>query len=72
MYDLYVKEIGGTGAPKVEVKEVAGMVRWGSRDMIYYLKQDETKRPYQVYSHMIGTDSSRDKLLFEEKDELCT
>ena len=66
-----MKEIAGTGPPKVEVKEVAGNAVWGSRDKLYYLKQDQTKRPYQLYSHVIGTDSSKDELLFEEKDEKC-
>ena len=51
--------------------EVAGSLRWGGNNSLYYLKQDSTKRPYRLYSHVLGTDPKEDKLLFEEPDEQC-
>ncbi len=39
---------------------------------IFYTMEDSAKRPYQVYRHTVGTPSSDDKLIFEEKDALYT
>lgn len=37
---------------------------------IFYVRQQEkTKRPYQVWRHELGTEASRDTLVYEEKDE---
>ena len=36
--------------PPVEVKDTAGGIVWGkTKDEFYYLKQDEAKRPYQLW-----------------------
>jgi oligopeptidase B len=42
-----------------------------SRDgsVLFYTRQDETKRPYQVWRHVIGTDAATDVLVFQEDDE---
>jgi oligopeptidase B len=48
------------------------LVKWGADDQtLFYLKQDETKRPFQVYRKKLGSDDSvEDQLIFEELDEL--
>jgi oligopeptidase B len=52
-----------------ETLEISGSIRWGADDdTLFYLKQDATKRPYQVYRRKIGSDSE-DEMLFEEPDE---
>ncbi len=39
---------------------------------LYYLRNDEAWRSYQLWRHEIGTDPSQDQLLFQEDDELFT
>lgn len=37
--------------------------------VVFYTRQDETKRPFQVWRHVIGTNSNDDVLVFQEDDE---
>lgn len=69
--ELYVKNLD-TGAmvdhdPSLKMY---GRVLWGNDDeTIFYLKLDDTLRPFQVYRRTIGSDQD-DELLYEEKDEM--
>lgn len=56
---------------KDELTNTDGSFIWGNDNKtIFYVKKDETTlREFQVYSHVIGTPQSKDKLVFEEKDE---
>lgn len=57
--------------------EIYGSLQWGSTDStLFFLKQDATQRPFQVYRRtLIGddlchkVDDHRDELIFEELDE---
>ena len=42
-----------------------------SRDgsVLFYTRQDDTKRPHQVWRHVIGTHAAADVLVFQEDDE---
>jgi oligopeptidase B len=42
-----------------------------SRDgsVLFYTRQDATKRPYQVWRHIVGADSAGDELILQEDDE---
>jgi oligopeptidase B len=42
-----------------------------SRDggVLFYTRQDATKRPHQVWRHVIGTAADADELIFQEDDE---
>ncbi len=55
-----------------EIKNTSGDFVWAQDNKtIYYSVQDkESLRTYKVYRHIIGTPSSKDVLVFEEKDEL--
>lgn len=48
-----------------------GTMEWANDNKtVYYLKKDpQTLRSFQVYRHLLGTQQSEDKLVFEEKDE---
>jgi oligopeptidase B len=35
---------------------------------IYYTVRDETLRPHKIYSHSLGTDPKKDKLVYHEED----
>ena len=48
-------------------------IRWAADNAtLFYTVEDTAKRPYRVYRHALGTKSSEDKLVFEEKDALYT
>lgn len=53
------------------IPDVTGNLAWANDDKtLFYTKQDpETLRSYQVYRHVLGTDPTRDVLVYEEKDE---
>ena len=37
--------------------------------MFYVKKDEQTLRSHKIFKHVLGTDSSNDELVFEEKDE---
>ena len=52
------------------IKDVTPSGVWaGDNKTFFYVKQDpQTLRSYQVYRHVLGTDPSKDLLIYEEKD----
>jgi oligopeptidase B len=54
-----------------KIKETNGTIVWANDNKtIFYIKKDpQTLREFQVFRHEIGTDASKDVLVFEEKDE---
>ncbi|MNK12885.1 Protease 2 [compost metagenome] len=56
---------------KEEIPATDGSILWANDNKtVYYVKKDPTTlREFQVYKHVLGTSSSKDELLFEEKDE---
>jgi oligopeptidase B len=54
-----------------EITNVTGNMAWANDNRtLFYTRQDPvTLRSYQVYKHVLGTDSSNDELVFEETDE---
>ncbi|NIP25906.1 MAG: prolyl oligopeptidase family serine peptidase [Phycisphaerae bacterium] len=57
-----------------EIANVTGNMAWANDNRtLFYTRQDPvTLRSYQVYKHVLGTDSSNDDLVFEETDETFT
>lgn len=56
---------------KEEIPATDGSILWANDNKtVFYVKKDPTTlREFQVYKHILGTSSSKDELLFEEKDE---
>ncbi len=54
-----------------EIPGTSGGSAWAEDNRtIFYVKRDpRTLRAYQVYRHLLGTDSSKDELVYEEEDE---
>lgn len=54
-----------------KLEGTSGGATWaGDNKTVFYTKKDpQTLRDYQIWRHTIGTDQSKDVLVFEEKDE---
>lgn len=57
---------------KDKISDVSGGVVWANDNKtVFYVKKDTvTLREFQIYRHVIGSDSKLDVLVFEEKDEI--
>lgn len=70
-YTIRFKNLA-TGEPLPdEIRDVTGNMAWANDNRtLFYTKQDPTTlRSYRVYRHLLGTDPSKDDLVFEETDE---
>jgi oligopeptidase B len=56
---------------KDNIQDVSGEIVWANDNKtVFYVKKDpQTLREFQVYRHVLGTDSKNDMLVYEEKDE---
>jgi len=56
---------------KDKISDVSGGVVWANDNKtVFYGKKDSvTLREFQIYRHILGTDSNTDVLVYEEKDE---
>ncbi len=70
-YTIKFKDLSTGQMLPDEIGSVSGNIEWTEDSKaIYYTKQDpETLRDYLIYKHVIGTDPSKDVLIYEEKDE---
>ena len=70
-YTISIKNLVTGKVYKDKIENTTGGITWANDNKtIFYTKKDPvTLRSYQIYKHIIGTDQSSDKLVFEEKDE---
>jgi len=70
-YTLYVKNLKTGEIFQDKIKNTTGSITWANDNKtFFYVKKDpQTLRSFQVYKHILGTDSAQDQLVFEEKDE---
>ncbi len=56
---------------KDKIQDVSGEIIWANDNItVFYVKKDpQTLREFQVFRHVLGTDSKNDALVYEEKDE---
>ena len=73
---IYVKDLAtGTLYPDVITNTYGDVyghsgVEWACDGMsFFYVTRDAALRPFRIYRHILGTDSTQDQLLLEEKDE---
>ena len=71
IYTIYFKDLATGKLLEDKLENVNGSVTWANDNetVFYTVKDKETLRSYQIYSHKLGTAQSDDKLVFEEKDE---
>jgi oligopeptidase B len=67
---LYIKDLVSGRHLEEMVSNVAnGGLEWSNDGKrLYYLLNDPTVRAYKALNHIVGTSTSQDKLIFEEKD----
>lgn len=70
-YTIFLKNLKTGEVYEDKIENTNGGITWANDNKtIFYTKMDPvTLRSNQIYSHVIGTKSSADKLVFEEKDE---
>jgi oligopeptidase B len=69
-YTLHLKDLR-TGEVLTDTAERVGSVVWAtdSRTFFYSVEDEETKRQFQLFRHVVGTPQAQDVLVFEETDE---
>jgi oligopeptidase B len=69
-YDLHVKDLR-TGEVLTDQAQRVGSIIWAAdnRTLFYTIEDEETKRQYRMYRHVLGAAQSEDTLVFEEADE---
>jgi oligopeptidase B len=69
-YKLYVKDLR-TGEVLAERRDRVGSIVWtaDNRTLFYTVEDEEQKRQYQFYRHVLGTPVEQDELVYEETDE---
>jgi oligopeptidase B len=69
-YTLYIKDLA-TGEQAPERIERASSAAWAADSAtLFYVVEDEAKRPYRLHRHRLGTPVADDPLLYEERDAL--
>lgn len=71
IYDIQIKDLKNNKFFDEILKNTTGSVVFANDNKtIFYGKKDsQTLRSFQIYAHQIGTDQSKDVLIFEEEDE---
>lgn len=71
IYTIYFKNLETGEIFDESIPNVTGNFAWSSDNQtLFYSKQDpETLRSFRIYKHQLGSDSSEDQLVYEEKDE---
>jgi len=70
-YSIYFKNLETNEYFTDSIENTDGSIIWSNDNKtVYYIKKDpETLREFQVFKHVLGSDSSLDELVFEENDE---
>ena len=69
-YSIFVRNIFDKKIVSDEIKETSGSIIFSPEDKyLYYSKLDSLHRPRQIYRHTIGSSTSDDILIYDEKDE---
>jgi oligopeptidase B len=68
-YRLHVRDLT-SGKDLSDAAERCGYVAWADDDQtLFYTVEDDAKRSYRLFRHILGTDCTADFLVYEERDE---
>lgn len=70
-YTVHVKNLVTGEILSDQIPKTTGGATWANDNKtLFYTKKDPvTLRSFQIYKHTLGTDASKDELVYEEKDE---
>ena len=70
-YTLYFKDLTTGELLPDQIPVTSGRAVWANdnKTVFYALKDEVTLRSYKIMKHVLGTDVSQDKLVYEEKDD---
>ncbi len=70
-YDIYIKNLETGEIYPESIPLTTGSSTWGSdnKTLFYTRKDEKTLRADRIYRHTLGTDPSKDELVFTEKDD---
>ncbi|MFL5339847.1 MAG: oligopeptidase B, partial [Gemmataceae bacterium] len=69
-YHLFVKDLRSGEVLPDRVGKVAGFTWTADNKTVFYVTEDQAKRPHKLWRHVLGTPKDHDALVLEEKDEL--
>ena len=69
-YDLSIKDLRTGKLVEDKLVQIAGFAWSGDNKTVFYVTEDEAKRPYRLFRHTLGEPKEKDVLIDEEKDEL--
>ena len=71
IYTIYFKNLVTGDVLKQTIPNSTGSVAWANdnKTVFYTSKNEVTLLPEKIWRHKVGTDSAKDELVYEEKDE---
>jgi oligopeptidase B len=71
-YTLRIKDLRNAELGPEAIERVDSITWSLDNKTLFYVVEDDAKRPYRLYRHQLGSPSASDRLLYEEKDEMFT
>jgi oligopeptidase B len=70
-YTITIRENKSNKFLKDQIKDTDGSIVWANDNKtLFYVKKDpQTLREFQIFKHVLGTDSKNDVLVYQEDDE---
>ena len=69
-YIIHFKDLQSGKLYKDKIPNTTGSVAWAADNKtIFYTLKDDALRPFKIYKHVLGTNPSKDKEIFYEKDD---
>ena len=69
LYSLYIKDLSTQSIVDGPIDNTYYGLAWSRRsDYLFYVRTDDSMRPFQVWRHALGQDTKNDFLVFEEND----
>ena len=74
LYTIKIKNLKTNSLLKEKIENCSGSIAWtnDSSAFLYAVKDPITLRSYKIFKHVLGTNSSKDELIFHEKDPTFT
>jgi oligopeptidase B len=69
-YYLSIKDLRTGKLIEDKLAKIAGFSWSGDRKTIFYVTEDDAKRPHKLFRHTLGEPQEKDVLVYEEQDEL--